>query len=39
MTYFVKPASPAQRGERRSSLVGKAEMSDGIHFMNDEVRP
>ena len=29
MTYFVK---------RRSSLVGKAEMSNEIHFMNDEVR-
>ncbi len=38
MTYFVKPASPAQRGERRSSLVGKAEMSDRIRFTNDEVR-
>jgi hypothetical protein len=29
MTYFVK---------RRSLLVGKAEMSDGIRFTNDEVR-
>lgn len=38
MTYFVKPASPVQRGERRSSLVGKAEMLDGIRFTNDEVR-
>lgn len=38
MTYFVKPASPAQHGERRSSLAGKAEMSDGIRFTHDEVR-